>query len=468
MSFQKIIKLRNPKKILNYQKNLFNIFLNFFISGITLIYLIEIIRLMLKSSNYKLAIVCSGLIFAFLLFLFWLFKKGKTKTIAWFFIITYTSPLIFLFIQEKINLPIILLSIIIIIINLLALLIKNKTILITSEIISIFILAISYLRYINFTKLNNYLFNNPNKTINEMACILLVLIITIIVLIFSYSLKQLLLNIQKDEKKLKEKYSLLEIKEKNKIKHFYQIKQEKIIQLFNSANYGRLSAGIFHDLINLLTAISLNLEESRKKNNSQISNNKIYINQALSATHHMEVMLFYLKKQIKQESTLGFFTINEEIKQITNILSKIAQRVKIKINFIFKEEIKFYGDSVEFSQIIINLLFNAIEASKEQLASKNNKAREKEIEIKLIKQKNEVIIIVSDSGIGIYPENLNKIFEPFFSTKKKEKRCIGLGLNSVKNIVEKSFLGKIDVKSKRNKGSKFIISLPFNFYQKQV
>jgi signal transduction histidine kinase len=68
----------------------------------------------------------------------------------------------------------------------------------------------------------------------------------------------------------------------------------------------------------------------------------------------------------------------------------------------------------------------------------------------------EVQIIFEDTGIGIPPENLPKIFNPFFSTRPDGT---GLGLSITKNIVEQNG-GKIEVKSQVNVGTKFIITLP--------
>jgi len=64
---------------------------------------------------------------------------------------------------------------------------------------------------------------------------------------------------------------------------------------------------------------------------------------------------------------------------------------------------------------------------------------------------------VSDNGKGILPEDIEHIFEPFFTTKGY--RGTGLGLSVTKKIVEEHG-GKINVVSKKDKGTKFIITLP--------
>jgi two-component system NtrC family sensor kinase len=71
-----------------------------------------------------------------------------------------------------------------------------------------------------------------------------------------------------------------------------------------------------------------------------------------------------------------------------------------------------------------------------------------------------VVLQVSDNGCGISEDNLNRIFDPFFTTKGgKDGVGLGLGLSIVHRIV-KAHHGRIEVKSKQNEGTRFIIKLP--------
>jgi signal transduction histidine kinase len=237
-------------------------------------------------------------------------------------------------------------------------------------------------------------------------------------------------------------------------------KQEAISQLYRLAELGRLSSGIFHDLINPLTAVSLNLEQIKKETDGQsapdedISRAKSYLDQALLAAHKMEGLMTGVKKQIQKEGGIIAFNPNLEIKEIIQILAYKARRANVRIEFIETENLTFTGDAVKFGQIIINLLTNAIDASE------NN--RQEQLVIIILEQKdNEIIITIQDQGIGIIPENINKIFEPYFSTKKKNNQGLGIGLALTKNIIEKTFQGIIKVTSQVGVGTSFIVILPF-------
>ena len=106
-------------------------------------------------------------------------------------------------------------------------------------------------------------------------------------------------------------------------------------------------------------------------------------------------------------------------------------------------------DSDQIYQVLFNLVQNAVHALKE-------KPDRKEILLSAQVKDSKITISVSDNGSGIPKENLSRIFEPFFSTKK---RGTGLGLAIVKQIVEQHG-GRISVASEVGKGSKFIIDLP--------
>jgi signal transduction histidine kinase len=95
----------------------------------------------------------------------------------------------------------------------------------------------------------------------------------------------------------------------------------------------------------------------------------------------------------------------------------------------------------------VALFINAIEAM-----SKNGKLK---VKTNLLGGSNEVQIIISDTGSGIPKEALPNIFEPFFSTKEST----GLGLAVVYRIIQQHE-GKIEVESRPNEGTTFIINLP--------
>lgn len=100
-------------------------------------------------------------------------------------------------------------------------------------------------------------------------------------------------------------------------------------------------------------------------------------------------------------------------------------------------------------QVFLNILINAVDALKDD---------QNRIVIRSSKQAGNIIIQFEDEGVGIEPENISKIFEPFYTTKKVGKGT-GLGLSVTYGIV-KNLNGIIDVQSEPGKGTVFTITLP--------
>jgi len=234
----------------------------------------------------------------------------------------------------------------------------------------------------------------------------------------------------------------------------------KINSLYRLAEFGRLSAGVFHDLMSPLTVVSLNLEQLIKiKTKKDLSAHKIskirqQLEQALVATKKMEGLILCIKHHLNRTEIKTFFDLEEEINIAIKILS--YQAIKNNTKIIFKNKLfkkQYYGNPVKFNQIIYNLLSNAI-----QSCSRQEKGKQREVVILLDKQAEKYIIEVSDCGPGIKKHHLEKIFLPFFSTKKS---C-GLGLYITKRLTEKDFSGKIETSSQLNKKTVFSIILPVN------
>lgn len=146
--------------------------------------------------------------------------------------------------------------------------------------------------------------------------------------------------------------------------------------------------------------------------------------------------------------------INHRIKSCLEMLAPIAKNKNIKLETIIDEILpNILGKPNWFDQILINLIDNAI-----KYTPKNGK-----VKVSITKDQEKISIIISDTGIGIPNDDLNRIFERFYRVDKARSRKeggTGLGLAIVKHIVI-AFNGKISVKSKLNIGTTFTVYLPF-------
>jgi PAS domain S-box-containing protein len=140
--------------------------------------------------------------------------------------------------------------------------------------------------------------------------------------------------------------------------------------------------------------------------------------------------------------------IDEVFSILEGSLSKAAINVKIEID----ESIMAYGYKNELSQAILNIVSNA----KDALLDKS--ADERELKISSKYENGFVLISIADNAGGIDNEVIDKIFEPYFTTKHASSGT-GLGLYIVKMIIENSMNGTVRVKN-QDAGADFIIKIP--------
>ena len=175
----------------------------------------------------------------------------------------------------------------------------------------------------------------------------------------------------------------------------------------------------------------------------------------------------YIKSLLNFSKRIAFNPESVIIKELVNdslyLLQPKFREKNIEIVKEFPADvIRIWGDKRQLEQVLINILNNAIDSM-----NKNGKIVIGYKEIDIIKDKihsdqliKSVMITISDNGIGIEKENLNKIFESFYTTK--EKNGTGLGLSIAKSIIQRH-RGKIEVSSKIGEETTFSITIPFNF-----
>ena len=260
-------------------------------------------------------------------------------------------------------------------------------------------------------------------------------IIAITAWLSNREIEKSLARARRSEADLKKERDSLEVTVEKRTRELKETQAEKMTQLYRFAEFGRLSSGLFHDLINPLTAVSLNMDK------------------ATSAAKKMENMVNAVRKQFVREDKKALFSLNTEIKDAVAMLAHRAQKSNVVVKFSDSGDVKFYGDAIKFNQIILNLVANAIDSYMLKTGGR------REVLVSLSNAGGRAEISVRDYGAGISKENLPKIFDPFFTTKGHE-RGTGIGLSIVKRIVEKDFGGSIEVKSKENKGSEFVVKFP--------
>lgn len=223
------------------------------------------------------------------------------------------------------------------------------------------------------------------------------------------------------------------------------MRQEKMVSI------GRLSAGVAHEINNPLTTIltsSMLIQEDLEKDSPIFQELEIISREALRCRKIVKSLLDFARQttQAKKMSDL-----NAVINESYILTRKQAAFGDVNVQLSLAENLPQVNiDADQIQQTLINLILNAIEATEAGgtviLTSRN------------LPDTGQVEIVVSDTGIGIPPENIESIFEPFFTTRESGT---GLGLSISHGIIEQHG-GTIKVESPPGKGTRFTIRLPRN------
>ncbi len=188
-----------------------------------------------------------------------------------------------------------------------------------------------------------------------------------------------------------------------------------------------------------------NLADFFQEGNSLLASVNINLERASS-------LIQSFKKIAVDSSTDHISNINlkQYTQDVITSIKSILKNTQIKVELIVENDVSVKINPGDYSQVITNLIQNAVvHAFKEP--------KEGTITI-TIAQKESVEVSVCDDGIGVPKENIDKIFNPFYTTNRHHGGS-GLGLNIVYNIVLKSFGGTIKCFSEENKGTCFIIKI---------
>jgi len=241
----------------------------------------------------------------------------------------------------------------------------------------------------------------------------------------------------------------VDLKERLDMERKLRETQEKLLQSEKLAAMGRLTSQIAHELNNPLYGIMNTLELLKTEVSPQSKRRKI-LDMALSETVRLTELL---------RKMLRFSKPDEEEKQVTDVniildeilllVGKQLQENSIRISTNFADNVeKVYASRNQLRQVFLNMIANARDAMPD----------EGTLTIKTFTKRDNVYIEITDTGIGIKEENINKIFDDFFTTKNSVKD-VGLGLSVCYGFI-KEHGGDIRVSSEWESGTTFTIILP--------
>ncbi len=229
-------------------------------------------------------------------------------------------------------------------------------------------------------------------------------------------------------------------------------KQRVMFWQSRHASLGQMLANIAHQWRQPLTELSLTMFGIKKAAMNQEQEELIgFYDESKKIIRNMSSTIDDFTNFFKPDKEKHYFDISESINESLQILDKIIKKEMISIKTDF-ENIEVLGITNELTQVIINLIQNSKDAFI------HNSILIREINITTQKEKDFAIIRLQDNAGGIKEKDIEKIFEPYFTTKHTSQGT-GLGLFMSRMICEQGLHGSIDVKSVKNTTT-FIIKIP--------
>jgi len=232
------------------------------------------------------------------------------------------------------------------------------------------------------------------------------------------------------------KFKLIENKQK--------IQQSLLLQQSRLASMGEMISIIAHQWrqpLNFLSYFLMYIKQNCKENDPSLQ----MINDANDQLQYMSQTIENFRNFYNPSKEKKRFDIASSCQNILKIVLPTLNPLGIKIKLEIKENFFIFANSNEFEQVILNIVNNAKDVLIERVVKDGN--------IKIVV--NTSSIIISDNGGGIQLDKIEKIFEPYFTTKKESD---GIGLYIAKTIIENEIKGTLLVQSD-TKGSSFILKL---------
>jgi len=222
--------------------------------------------------------------------------------------------------------------------------------------------------------------------------------------------------------------------------------QEKLVQKERLAAMGEMAAGLAHEIRNPLSVIRNSIyflqEVLSSKEKKKVEKHLKIIDKEIDETASIIEELLNFTREVKPE--LSWTKIDDLIKESLESCP-IPHRIRLVMKM-GKDVPRMKLDKIQMRQALKNLITNAVQAMPQG----------GDLKISTMVNKRHLIISVSDTGEGISKKNLEKVFQPLFTTRA---RGIGLGLAITKRLLTANH-GKIEVESREGEGTTFYLKFP--------
>lgn len=229
------------------------------------------------------------------------------------------------------------------------------------------------------------------------------------------------------------------------------------------AGIGELATGMAHEINQPLNTISLSIDNILfSLNNNTLTENYLTtkLNKVFDNITRIRKIIDHVRTFSRDQDDFiqMQFNVNDSIQSSISMISEQIAQHEINLSFNPDKSVPpIKGNAYRFEQVILNMLGNAKDAIDEK-KSRSPRDFKKNIDVITRKFDSQIVVEIRDNGIGIEPENIEKVLLPFYTTKVPGKGT-GLGLSISYGII-KELGGEIDLQSKINSGTSIFIKIP--------
>ncbi|MEI9978593.1 MAG: ATP-binding protein [Edaphobacter sp.] len=244
--------------------------------------------------------------------------------------------------------------------------------------------------------------------------------------------------------------------EQKRIEESLQVTRTELARVARITTIGELTASIAHEVNQPLAAVAANADACvawlSRAHPDLVEARAAAERAAQGATGASEVIARIRSLITKTTPEKSAIQINQIIEQTVALAAAQASVNNVTIELELSPDLPHvFGDSIQLQQVVINLLMNGIDA----IISTTDRLRTVAIRSKF-QNGSQILISVQDSGIGVNPEVMNRLFEPFFTTRSNG---MGMGLSISRSIIE-AHGGRLWAESDGSTGSIFYFTLP--------
>ena len=245
--------------------------------------------------------------------------------------------------------------------------------------------------------------------------------------------------------------SFVDLRERIEMEQRLRQTQEQLLHSEKLAAMGRLTSQLAHELNNPIYGIMNTLELLKTEIAPENKRRKLLdmsLSETLRLADMLRKMLSFSKPEQEERKEID---INQILDELIMLHEKQLQECDVKVQFDLAEDLeKVHASTNQLRQVFLNMIANARDAMPDGGT----------LTISTCRQNDKVRIDIADTGSGIKEENIDKIFDSFFTTKASVKG-VGLGLSVCYGFI-KEHGGDIQVESAPNAGTTFHITLPIH------